>query len=126
VKTGNDYTFTIRRGKIGGQRRKITADCETFPTLAKARKHAQGVLDALGHPAEVGSGVARESVEILRGFTIPAASTSSREVRRPLRRRRDDFAGIRSYRRAVAVATGKACRDGARFISRPDTVTQAR
>jgi serine/threonine protein kinase len=49
-KDGNGYDFTIRRAKIGGRSRRLTADCDTFATVAAARKHARKVLDGLGRP----------------------------------------------------------------------------
>jgi serine/threonine protein kinase len=50
-KDPSDFHFTIKRGRVGGKRRKVAADCATFGTEAAARKHARLVLQDLGRPS---------------------------------------------------------------------------
>lgn len=50
-KDPDGFHFFIRRGKIGGTRRKITPDCGSFNSEPAARKHARSVLQRLGSAA---------------------------------------------------------------------------
>jgi serine/threonine protein kinase len=50
TKNGRRFRFDIRRGKIGGTRRRVSDDCSEFATEASARKHARVVIHRLGRP----------------------------------------------------------------------------
>ena len=50
VKSGERFTFTIRRARTGKRSVTMTNDCGDFSSEASCRKHVRGVLQRLGQP----------------------------------------------------------------------------